>query len=141
LPKLNQKYKVSPVKKEVVYEATQVVINLPISDMDNIAVMDSDDFFTHPISANVPNTTTFKANKKRKKADNSHVHPLSTDELDEEDAAKANKSDKRIKLNAFVIPKGMERPATASYIQVKQEVTVEEEPENPNSYVSRLKQF
>jgi hypothetical protein len=33
------------VKKEIVYEAQKVEVNLPIADMDNIAVMDSEDFF------------------------------------------------------------------------------------------------
>jgi hypothetical protein len=45
MPKLNQKYQVTPLRREVVYEATEAVVNLPIEDMHNIAVMDSEDFF------------------------------------------------------------------------------------------------
>lgn len=42
-----------------------------------------------------------------------------------------------MKLNAFVIPKGQ----TVSTVQVKQELDIPEDQFDPNSYISRLRQF
>ena len=131
MPKLNQKYQVTPLRREVVYEATEAVVNLPIEDMHNIAVMDSEDFFNQPVAKNLPKQQP--VNKKRKRTDQPNIKPSPTDDVDEDEQANT----KRIKLNAFAIPKGQ----SVSTIQVKQERDIQEDYQNPNSYISRLKQF
>lgn len=104
MPKLNQKYQISPVKKEIVYEAQKVEVNLPIADMDNIAVMDSEDFFNQPIKAGTnKGGNQNKVYKKRKP-----VEQLQTmsDDIDEDEVNNTARGEKRIKFNQFVLPKG-----------------------------------